>query len=46
MEGLDMDNILSPDEVESLFTSDGSEELHLNNRRKKIKKNQLLRYQK
>ena len=26
MEGLDMDNILSPDEVESLFTSDGSEE--------------------
>lgn len=25
MEGLDMDNILSPDEVESLFTSDGSE---------------------
>lgn len=26
MEGLDMDNILSPDEVESLFTSDRSEE--------------------
>ena len=26
MEGLDMGNILSPDEVESLFTSDGSEE--------------------
>lgn len=26
MEGLDMNNILSPDEVESLFTSDGSEE--------------------
>ena len=26
MKGLDMDNILSPDEVESLFTSDGSEE--------------------
>lgn len=26
MEGLDMDNILSPDEIESLFTSDGSEE--------------------
>lgn len=26
MEGLDIDNILSPDEVESLFTSDGSEE--------------------
>lgn len=26
MEVLDMDNILSPDEVESLFTSDGSEE--------------------
>jgi hypothetical protein len=26
MEGLDMDNILSPDEVESLFTSDESEE--------------------
>ena len=26
MEGLDMDNILSPNEVESLFTSDGSEE--------------------
>lgn len=26
MEGLDMDNILSPDEVDSLFTSDGSEE--------------------
>lgn len=26
MEGLDMDNILSPDEVESLFTSDGSKE--------------------
>lgn len=26
MEGLDMSNILSPDEVESLFTSDGSEE--------------------
>lgn len=26
MEELDMDNILSPDEVESLFTSDGSEE--------------------
>lgn len=26
MEGLDMDNILSPDKVESLFTSDGSEE--------------------
>lgn len=26
MEGLDMDNILSPDEVESLFTSGGSEE--------------------
>lgn len=26
MEGLDMDNILLPDEVESLFTSDGSEE--------------------
>lgn len=26
MEGLDMDNILSPDEVENLFTSDGSEE--------------------
>lgn len=26
MEGLDMDNILSPDEVESLFTGDGSEE--------------------
>lgn len=26
MEGLDMDNILSPDEVESLFTSDGNEE--------------------
>ena len=25
MEGLGMDNILSPDEVESLFTSDGSE---------------------
>lgn len=26
MEGLDIDNILSPDEVDSLFTSDGSEE--------------------
>lgn len=26
MEGLDMDNILSPDEVDSLFTADGSEE--------------------
>lgn len=26
MEGLDMNNILSPDEVESLFISDGSEE--------------------
>ena len=29
MEGLDMDNILSPDEVESLFTSDGSEETQI-----------------